>query len=60
MMELRYLAIKDFGPYRNRHLIDIRDADKNNAFAFFGEKNGIGKSTLYNAMRWCLFLKVTV
>ena len=57
-MELIYLVIKDFGPYRRRHVIDIRDTTIRTAFAFFGEKNGRGKTTLYNAMRWCLFGEV--
>ena len=57
-MHLQWIRIKDFGPYRRAHSIDIRDAKNNTAFAFFGEQNGRGKSTLYNAMRWCLFGEV--
>jgi DNA sulfur modification protein DndD len=57
-MRLDYLVVKDFGPFRGPHTIDITDVGDKSGFAFFGEKNGRGKTTLYNAMKWCLFGEV--
>jgi len=57
-LRLVYLVVKDFGPYRGSHRIDLTGVEDSTAFAFFGAKNGRGKTSLYNAMRWCLFGEV--
>lgn len=57
-MRLVFLVLKDFGPYRGSHTIDLRGVEDSTAFAFFGSKNGRGKTSLYNAMKWCLFGEV--
>jgi len=36
----------------------LSGVEDSTAFAFFGSKNGRGKTSLYNAMRWCLFGEV--
>ena len=54
-MRLEYLALSDIGPFRHRHEFDFRTEDDQSAgFAFFA-KNGRGKTTIYNAMKWALF-----
>ena len=57
-IRLSYLVLKDFGPYRGSHRIDLSGVEDSTAFAFFGSKNGRGKTSLYNAMKWCLFGEV--
>ena len=57
-MKLQLLVVKDFGPFRGRHTIDLRDVQNSSTFAIFGEENGRGKTTLYNAMKWALFGEV--
>ena len=56
-MEIKYLAIRDIGPYRGLHMFDFNSLEGKNGFAIFS-KNGRGKTTLFNATKWALFGKV--
>ena len=56
-MQLQYLVLYNIGPFRGRKEIDLRTARPGNGFAFFAENNR-GKTSIYNAMRWCLFGEV--
>ena len=57
-MHLKYLVLSDIGPFRHLHVFDFSTEDgRNSGFAFFA-KNGRGKTTIYNAMKWALFGKV--
>jgi DNA sulfur modification protein DndD len=57
-MHLKHLVLSDIGPFRHRHVFDFSTEDgRNSGFAFFA-KNGRGKTTIYNAMKWALFGKV--
>ena len=57
-MQLKYLVLTDIGPFRGRHDFDFsREDDDKAGFAFFA-KNGRGKTSIYNAMKWALFGKV--
>lgn len=54
-MRLHYLVLSDIGPFRHRHVFDFSTQDEQTSgFAFFA-KNGRGKTTIYNAMKWALF-----
>ena len=54
-MRLHYLVLSDIGPFRGRHVFDFStDDEQSSGFAFFA-KNGRGKTTIYNAMKWALF-----
>jgi len=54
-MRLHYLVLSDIGPFRGRHVFDFStDDEQASGFAFFA-KNGRGKTTIYNAMKWALF-----
>ena len=54
-MRLHYLVLSDIGPFRGRHIFDFSTEDEQSSgFAFFA-KNGRGKTTIYNAMKWALF-----
>lgn len=54
-MRLHYLVLSDIGPFRGRHIFDFSTEDEQTSgFAFFA-KNGRGKTTIYNAMKWALF-----
>ena len=57
-MELQYLVLYNIGPFRGRKEIDLRTARPGNGFAFFADNNR-GKTSIYNAMRWCLFGEVS-
>jgi len=57
-MQLQYLVLYNIGPFRGRKEIDLRAARPGNGFAFFAENNR-GKTSIYNAMRWCLFGEVS-
>jgi len=56
-MRLTYLVLSDIGPFRGRHIFDFSSKDARSGYAFFA-KNGRGKTTIYNAMKWALFGKV--
>jgi len=53
-MKLKYIAISDIGPFRGRHEFDFSGSEGKTGFAIFS-KNGRGKTSLFNAMQWCLF-----
>jgi len=53
-VRLKYLVICDIGPFRGRHIFDFSDKGEQSGYAFFA-KNGRGKTTIYNAMKWALF-----
>ena len=56
-MKLTHLIISNIGPFRGRHIIDLQTDNLATGYAFFAE-NGRGKTSIYNAMRWCLFGRV--
>jgi DNA sulfur modification protein DndD len=56
-MRLTHLVLSNIGPFRGRHIIDLNHSKDSTGFAIFAE-NGRGKTTVYNAMRWCLFGEV--
>jgi DNA sulfur modification protein DndD len=54
-LRLHYLVLSDIGPFRHRHVFDFSTQDEQSSgFAFFA-KNGRGKTSIYNAMKWALF-----
>ena len=53
-MRLHYLVLSN-RPVSGRHVFDFStDDEQSSGFAFFA-KNGRGKTTIYNAMKWALF-----
>ena len=56
-MRLTYLVLSDIGPFRGTHIIDLTSDSKSSGYAFFGQ-NGRGKTSIYNAMKWCLWGEV--
>lgn len=54
---MKYLVLSDIGPFRGRHIFDFSSDEARSGFAFFA-KNGRGKTSIYNAMKWALFGKV--
>ena len=56
-MQLKYLVLYNIGPFRGRKEINLQSSRTGNGFAFFAENNR-GKTSIYNAMRWCLFGEV--
>ena len=57
-MNLKALYLFNIGPFRGRYPINFQSANGGNGFAFFAENNR-GKTSIYNAMRWCLFGQVS-
>lgn len=57
-MKLQYLILSNIGPFRGRHTVDLNSDNESTGYAFFAE-NGRGKTSIYNAMRWCLFGEVS-
>jgi len=53
-MKLKFLVLRDIGPFRGRHDFDFSQESNNTGYAFFA-KNGRGKTSIYNAMKWALF-----
>lgn len=53
-MRLTHLILSNIGPFRGTHIIDLTTPSASTGYAFFA-KNTRGKTTIYNAMRWCLF-----
>lgn len=53
-MRLTHLILSNIGPFRGTHIIDMTSPNSATGYAFFA-KNSRGKTTIYNAMRWCLF-----
>ena len=56
-MRLAHLVLSDIGPFRGTHIIDLTTDSRSNGYAFFGQ-NGRGKTSIYNAMKWCLWGEV--
>lgn len=57
-MILTRLVIRDFGLYSDRHEFDLRpseDAEGARPIILFGGKNGAGKTTILEAIRFCLY-----
>ena len=56
-MRLTHLILRNIGPFRDPPLISLETEKKATGYAFFAD-NGRGKTSIYNAMRWCLFGEV--
>ena len=56
-MKLKYLIIRNFGPFRKPEPISLETDKSVTGYAFFAD-NGRGKTSIYNALRWCLFGEV--
>ena len=56
-LKIKHLVMKDIGPFRGRHIISFEEDSNLNGYAFFGA-NGRGKTSIYNAMKWCLWGEV--
>ena len=55
-MNLNELVIENFGPFRERTVFDLRTTAKNKkTIVLFGGKNGAGKTTIFDAVRLCLY-----
>lgn len=52
-MRINKLVITDFGPYRGRNEISLTSSD-DAPIVLFGGKNGTGKTTLFEAIGFCL------
>ena len=48
------LCLKNFGPYRDEHKLDLSVTPNAPVVLIFGE-NTLGKSQLFSALRWCLY-----
>jgi len=57
-MKLQHLFLYNIGPFRGQYPINFQSENKGNGYAFFAENNR-GKTSIYNAMRWCLFGEVS-
>ena len=56
-LKLKHLILYNIGPFRGRHIIDLNSESSVTGYAFFAA-NGRGKTSIYNAMKWCLFGQV--
>jgi len=56
-MRLTHLILRNIGPFRNPPAISLESEKNATGYAFFAD-NGRGKTSIYNAMRWCLFGEV--
>jgi DNA sulfur modification protein DndD len=57
-MKLQHLILYNIGPFYGRYPINFMAENDGNGYAFFAENNR-GKTSIYNAMRWCLFGEVS-
>ena len=57
-MKLQNLILYNIGPFQGRYPINFQSENNGNGYAFFAENNR-GKTSIYNAMRWCLFGEVS-
>jgi len=57
-MKLRRLTMENFGPYVGKHEIDLDVPSSTPVILVHGE-NGRGKTSIYNAIRWCLYQTTT-
>lgn len=53
-MKLRRLAIRNFGPYYDEALIEFPSDASRNVLLIYGD-NMRGKTSILNAIRWCLY-----
>lgn len=56
-MKLKHLILRNFGPFRKSEPISLESDKSVTGYAFFAD-NGRGKTSIYNALRWCLFGEV--
>lgn len=56
-MRLQHLILYNIGPFKGRYPINFQSDKDGNGYAFFAENNR-GKTSVYNAMKWCLFGEV--
>ena len=56
-MRLTHLILRNIGPFRDPPPISLDTGKSATGYAFFAD-NGRGKTSIYNAMRWCLFGEV--
>ena len=57
-MILSKLIVENFGPFFGKHIIDLKPnstGDKKKPIILFGGKNGVGKTTLFEAVKLCLY-----
>ncbi len=53
-MRIKYMKLKNIGPYYNEHLFDLTTNASNN-IVLFGGKNGAGKTTFLKSIKFGLF-----
>ena len=53
-MLIQKVKVKNFGPFVGNHEMSFSYGDNNNINVIFGH-NGTGKSSLFDALRWCLY-----
>lgn len=53
-MKLRHVKLENFGPFNGKHEINLTVTDSARVILIHGE-NERGKTTLANAIRWCLY-----
>jgi len=53
-LQFNELSLTNFGPYRSVPSLDVTTTDDAPAVLIYGE-NTVGKTTLFSAMRWCLY-----
>lgn len=49
------LVVENFGLFRGKHTFDLRPTDAKKPIILFGGKNGTGKTSLFGAVRLCLY-----
>ena len=57
-MRLRRLTVENFGPYVGKQEIDL-DVPPSSPIILIHGENGRGKTSIYNAIRWCLYRSTT-
>ena len=58
-MILTELELQNFGVYRGSHVIDLEPADRDSPIVLFGGLNGVGKTTVLEAVLLALYGKRT-
>ena len=57
-MIIKSLEVENFGPFRGKHLFDLAPVDysrHHRPLIIVGGKNGTGKTTLFEAIKLCLY-----
>ena len=49
------LALENFGLFRGKHVFNLNPESSEKPIIIFGGKNGTGKTTLFEAVRLCLY-----